>query len=60
MAVKVTSKKPLSGNSRSHALNATKKQQKPNLQVIRLDDGTRIRMSAREIRNLRKQDKLAA
>ena len=60
MAIKVTSKKPLNGNSRSHALNATKRQQKPNLQVIRLEDGTRIRMSAREIRSLRKQDKKAA
>ena len=29
MAKKVTNKKPLTGNSRSHALNATKKQQKP-------------------------------
>ncbi len=56
MAKKVTSKKPLSGNSRSHALNATKKQQKPNLQVVRLEDGTKIRLSAREIRNLRKQE----
>ncbi len=54
MAIKVTNKKPLTGNRRSHALNATKRQQKPNLQVIRLEDGTRIRMSAREIRNLRK------
>ena len=60
MAIKVTNKKPLTGNSRSHALNATKRQQKPNLQVIRLEDGTRIRMSAREIRSLRKQDKKAA
>ena len=56
MAIKVTNKKPLTGNSRSHALNATKKQQKPNLQVIRLEDGTRIRMSAREIRSMRKQE----
>ena len=60
MAKKVTSKKPLTGISRSHALNATKRQQKPNLQVIRLEDGTKIRMSAREIRSLRKQDKQAA
>ena len=60
MAKKVTSKKPLTGNRRSHALNATKRQQKPNLQVIRLEDGTKIRMSAREIRSLRKQDKQAA
>ena len=54
MAIKVTNKKPLTGNKRSHALNATKKQQKPNLQVVTLDDGTRVRMSTREIRNMRK------
>ncbi len=28
MAIKVTNKKPLTGNKRSHALNATKMQQK--------------------------------
>ena len=55
MAIKVTNKKPLTGNKRSHALNATKMQQKPNLQVVRLEDGTKVRMSAREIRNMRKQ-----
>ena len=55
MAIKVTNKKPLTGNKRSHALNATKKQQMPNLQVVRLEDGTRVRMSTREIRNMRKQ-----
>ena len=32
MAKKVTTKKPLSGNKRSHALNATKTKQKPNIQ----------------------------
>ena len=55
MAIKVTNKKPLTGNKRSHALNATKMQQRPNLQVVRLEDGTKVRMSAREIRNMRKQ-----
>lgn len=55
MAIKVTNKKPLTGNKRSHAQNATKMQQKPNLQVVRLEDGTKVRMSAREIRNMRKQ-----
>lgn len=54
MAVKVTNKKPLSGNRRSHALNATKMQQKPNLQVVRLEDGTKVRLSTREARTLRK------
>ena len=33
MAKKVTTKKPLSGNKRSHALNATKTKQKPNIQI---------------------------
>ena len=60
MAKKVTNRKPLTGNKRSHALNATKKQQKLNLQVIKLEDGTKIRLSAREIRSLRKQEKQAA
>lgn len=55
MAIKVTSKKPLTANNRSHALNATKRQQKPNLQVVRLEDGTKVRMSAREARSFRKQ-----
>ncbi len=55
MAIKVTNKKPLTGNKKLHALNATKMQQKPNLQVVRLEDGTKVRMSAREIRNMRKQ-----
>ena len=55
MAIKVTSKKPLTANNRSHALNATKRQQKPNLQVVRIEDGTKVRMSAREARSFRKQ-----
>ncbi len=55
MAVKITNKKPLSGNRRSHACNATKMQQKPNLQVVTLEDGTKVRMSARELRSIRKQ-----
>ena len=60
MAIKVTNKKPLTGNKRSHALNATKMQQKPNLQVVWLEDGTKVRMSAREIRNMRKQQAVVA
>ena len=35
-------------------------QQKPNLQVVRLEDGTKVRMSAREIRNMRKQQVVVA
>lgn len=59
MAIKITSRKPLSGNTRSHALNATKKQSKLNLQIVRLSDGTRVRLSAREIRTLRKNAEAA-
>ena len=57
MAKKVTNKKPLSGNRRSHSLRATKHSQKPNLQVVTLEDGTKVRMTAREKRSL---EKLAA
>ena len=55
MAIKIKKKKPLTANNRSHALNRTKRQQKPNLQVVRLEDGTKVRMSAREARSFRKQ-----
>lgn len=54
MAVKCTAKKPLSGNRRSHSCRATKHQQKVNLQVVTLEDGTKVRMSARERRTLNK------
>ena len=54
MAIKVTNKKPLSGNRRSHACNATKHAQKPNLQKITLDNGESIRISASELRTLKK------
>ena len=54
MAIKVTNKKPLFGNKRSHACNATKHAQKPNLQKITLEDGTSIKISARELRTLKK------
>ena len=59
MAVKATSKKPLKGNDRSHALNATKRARKLNLQVHKLEDGTKVRLTAREIRTLRKDEKVA-
>jgi len=58
MAVKVTSKKPLFGNKRSHALNATRKKQGVNLQTVTLEDGTRVRLSARELRTFRKDQKV--
>jgi len=54
MAKKITSKKPLKGNLRSHSCHATGHMQKPNLQKVTLDNGQTIRMSARELRTLNK------
>ncbi len=53
MAKKVTTKKPLTGNKRSHALNATKTQQKPNIQKKTIN-GNKVRISAREARTMEK------
>lgn len=53
MATKITKKKPLSGNKRSHALNATKRVQKPNLQKKTIN-GEKVLISAREARTLNK------
>ena len=60
MAIKVTNRKPLKGRDRSHALNTSKRARKLNLQVVRLEDGTKVRLTAREIRTLNKQNKIAA
>lgn len=57
MARKITSKKPLFGNRRSHSLRATRHAQKPNLQKVTLDNGEKIIMSARELRTLNKMAK---
>lgn len=59
MAINVTGRKPNVKNLRSHALNSTKKKQGLNLQVIRLEDGTRIRISTKEKRTLLKEQKAA-
>lgn len=59
MARKVTAKKPLSGNRRSHSCRATKHAQKVNLQLVTLADGSKVRMSAREKRTLNKVEKTA-
>lgn len=46
--------KPLTGNNRSHALNATKRRWNPNLQKIKVDGKTLV-ISTRTLRTLRKQ-----
>lgn len=56
MAVNITKRQDNVKNIRSHALNATKKRQNLNLQVYRLEDGTKVRLSAKEIRTLKKKD----
>lgn len=59
MAVNVSKRKGNVKNKRSHALNSTKKRQNLNLQVYRLQDGTRVRFSTKEIRTLNKNEKAA-
>ena len=59
MAVNITTRKDNVKNIRSHALNATKKRQNLNLQVYRLEDGTKVRLSTKEIRTLAKNDRAA-
>ena len=54
MAKKATGRKPMFGNRRSHALNATRHTQKLNLQNVTLDDGTKIKVTAREAKKYRK------
>ncbi len=50
----VTGKQTLSGNKRSHALNATRRKWKSNLQTVRiqLEDGTikTVKVSARALK----------
>ena len=59
MAVNVTTRKDNVKNMRSRALNATKKRQNLNLQVYKLEDGTKVRLSTKEIRTLKKNEKAA-
>ncbi len=53
MAKKVSTRKPLSGNKRSHALNTTKMTQKVNMQTV-VVNGEKVVMSAREAKKYRK------
>ncbi len=53
--------KPQFGHNRSHALNATKRQFKPNLQTRRVlvnGQEQRIKLTAREIRTLLKRGRM--
>lgn len=58
MAINVSNRKPnSSARKRSHALNTTNRNQKLNLQVVRLEDGRRVRVTTREKRTLLKDVK---
>jgi large subunit ribosomal protein L28 len=56
MAKKISTKKPLSGNRRSHALNATKHAQKPNFQKVTVNC-EKVVLTAREARTIKKEEK---
>ena len=53
MANVKTDRKPLFGNSRSHALNATKKKQGLNKQKVTVNGKTEV-MTTREAKKIRK------
>lgn len=59
MATNVSKRTGNVKNLRSHSLRATKKRQKLNLQIVRLADGTKVRKSTKEIRELLKNAKAA-
>lgn len=55
MAKCAKTRKPLFGNNRSHALNATQKIQKVNMQNVTID-GKTVKMSTREAKKYRKNN----
>ncbi len=59
MAINISQRTGNVKNKRSHALNATKTRQNLNLQVYRLADGTKTRLSTKEKRTLLKNQKAA-
>ena len=60
MAVNVSNRKPNFKNIRSHALNSTKKKQGLNLVVVRDVKKKKYRVSAKELRTLKKDQQIAA
>lgn len=56
MSKKATTRKPLFGNKRSHALNTTKHTQKLNIQKVTMPDGKTILMSVREAKRFKKDE----
>ena len=61
MAINVSNRTPnCKARSRSHALNKTNRKQKLNLQIVRLADGRRVRISSKEKGTIFKDEKNAA
>ena len=54
MAKNISSKKTNVANNRPNCLKVTKNRQKVNLQKVKDENGKTVRLSAREIRNLKK------
>ena len=52
-----TKKKTKTVNNRPNCLKITKRTQKVNLQTVTTADGTKIRTSAREAKNMKKNNK---
>ncbi|MDD3453519.1 MAG: bL28 family ribosomal protein [Bacilli bacterium] len=57
MAKKLSERKSLFGNRRSHSLRATRHAQKPNFQKVTLENGEKVVLTTREIRTLKKASK---
>jgi len=59
MAKNVSTRKGNVKNKRSHSLRATLTRQNLNLQVVRDENGNKVRRSVKEIRTSRKMEKAA-
>ena len=59
MAKNVSTRKGNVKNKRSHSLRATLTKQNLNLQVVRDENGNKVRRSVKEIRTSRKMEKAA-
>jgi len=59
----ITGKGPLSGNTRSHAMNHSKRKWNLNLQKVTIKDGPgktkKVKVSARTFQTLKKHNQLA-
>lgn len=54
MAKKLTGRKPLFGNTRSHALNHSRRKQKLNTQTKKVD-GVKVTLTTREWKTMNKE-----